>query len=189
MTTYAHCYWSAKRKSDYIIKANNRYGIRKCHCVYVCHISLTLFEMGTLSRDSTMMVESIKGNERLVGKIGKDRHMNIDYKLKAFERVQSYRVWHFRAIDLYESAKILDNFFGYKYHGFYYFFQKEKKKKPMHHSSSEENHFQSFVFLINLYYYIVIHCREYISMNLVDRSKIDSQMTRPLSVLLPSEYL
>lgn len=55
-------------------------------------ISLTLFEMGTLSRDSTMMVESIKGNERLVGKVGKDRHMNIDYKLKAFERVQSYRV-------------------------------------------------------------------------------------------------
>lgn len=63
-----------------------------------------------------MMVESIKGNERLVGKIGKDRHMNIDYKLKAFERVRSYRVlhnvWHFRAIDLYESAKILDNFFS-----------------------------------------------------------------------------
>lgn len=52
-----------------------------------------------------MMVESIKGNERLVGKVGKDRHMNIDYKLKAFERVQSYRV-------LYESAKILDNFFS-----------------------------------------------------------------------------
>lgn len=36
----------------------------------------------------------------------------------------------------------------------------------MHHSSSEENHFQSFVFLINLYHYIVVHCREYISMNL-----------------------
>lgn len=35
----------------------------------------------------------------------------------------------------------------------------------MHHSSSEENHFQSFVFLINLYHYIVVHCREYISMN------------------------
>lgn len=68
-----------------------------------------------------MMVESIKGNERLIGKVEKDRHMNIDYKLKAFERVQSYRV-------LYESAKILDNFFGYKYHGFYYFFQKEKKR-------------------------------------------------------------
>lgn len=50
--------------------------------------------MGTLSRDSTMMVESIKGNERLVGKVGKDRHMNIDYKLKAFERVRSYRVLH-----------------------------------------------------------------------------------------------
>lgn len=67
-----------------------------------------------------MMVESIKGNERLIGKVEKDRHMNIDYKLKAFERVQSYRV-------LYESAKILDNFLV-KYHGFYYFFQKEKKR-------------------------------------------------------------
>lgn len=68
-------------------------------------------------------------------------------------------------------------------------FKKKKKRNLCIFSSSEENHFQSFVFLINLYYYIVIHCREYISMNLVDRSKIDSQMTRPLSVLLPSEYL
>lgn len=47
----------------YIIKANNRYGIRKCRCVYVCRV-IFLFEMATLSWDSTMMVQNIKGRSK-----------------------------------------------------------------------------------------------------------------------------
>lgn len=52
-----HCYCSAKKKScDYIIRANNRYRIRECHHVYVCRV-MFLFQMATLSRDSTRMME------------------------------------------------------------------------------------------------------------------------------------